>query len=161
MLQKIFAGEEVDGNLMFDLRCVSHEMIHTAHIWLFRLGLSRLTLFTLIYIWHLWIPLIGLLIFIMFPVLRPAIAVFITMVLISQLLFRTCVVAKLEWKIMPEADGVTWTTADIIKLIGIKITKPVRFWWMIWCTSCALLFLYVIHWVLPDGLRNLSAETVI
>ena len=145
---------------MLDYRFISAEIVRTMHITIFSLGLSRMTLFTLIYLWHLWVPLIGLFVFMVFPELRPAIGLFITFVLISQFLFRTCVIAKLEWKIMPEADGVTWTTADIGKYVGVKITKTVRFWWMVWCTACALVSLYLIHWFMPDGLFNLSASPV-
>lgn len=143
---------------MVDLRFVSAEVVRTMHITLFSVGLSRLTLFTLIYLWHLWVPLFGLLVFMVFPTLRPAISLFIALVLLSQFLFKTCVIAKLEWKVMPEAEGVTWTTADIGKVINVQITKTVRFWWMVWCTSCALVSLYVIHRLMPDGLFSLSGD---
>jgi len=95
-------------------------------------GLDRFDLFCAILFGHLAAPVLGLMLFILAPASRIFILFAIAGVLAAQVTMRCCVLALLEWRLVPEALYITWQGARTVCSVPDHTAR-----WQIMCASTA------------------------
>lgn len=131
---------------------VGRDAIRDIHLWLETSGLSRSTLFTLVFALHLLSPILTIYLFIVSPRARPLVVFALCIVVYVQLATRTCPIAKIEWSLDPRMETVTWNGAEVLNEFW-DVNKRFKFYFMIVTTLFGVVWMTLVARYLPRGLK--------
>ena len=99
---------------------------------------------------HVLVPALVALLFLRYPWLRPALILGMVCLVIIQMTSGVCPVAKLEWRLDPDLEAITWQGLDMIP--GVTQSKAVKFYVMMATTTSALLLMLIVARLFPNGI---------
>ena len=122
-------------------RRLCRNLIRDCHVALESTGLPRSYIFAGLYSVHIMVPIVCIYLFLTRTWFRPIMYAGLTMVLVTQMVARTCPIAKLEWAILPGAERITWKGAEILDQFVPCVSKRLKFRYMVVTTLIGYLFL--------------------